>query len=121
MITGTSTLTEPLQFTMNDKYITHQLSPIDDESSHTGVTIGIALACLIVAGIVVVAVWLVKYKKVHLQNYKVSLFPPFAYLFDKCLSSKILGLKSQGGVAFENPSYLREMNSDTTGNVNIIF
>ncbi|XP_077284865.1 Ig-like and fibronectin type-III domain-containing protein 2 isoform X2 [Arctopsyche grandis] len=88
---GTSTLTEPLQFTMNDKYITHQLSPIDDESSHTGVTIGIALACLIVAGIVVVAVWLVKYKK-------------------------ILGLKSQGGVAFENPSYLREMNSDTTGN-----
>lgn len=51
---------------MSDKYIT-SASSIDGESSHTGVTVGIALACLIVAAIVVVAVWLLKYKKVNIK------------------------------------------------------
>lgn len=34
-------------------------------------------------------------------------------------SLQILGFKTQGGVAFENPSYLKEINGDSTSNVSI--
>lgn len=82
---GTSTLTEPLRFTMGDKYITSAASH-DVASSHAGVVIAIVSA-LIVAAAIGGAIWFIKAKK-------------------------MLGVKNQGGVAFENPSYLREVNMD---------
>lgn len=83
---GTSTLTEPVRFTMGDKFITSAASH-GDESSHTGVAIAVVLALVGVAAIVVGAVWFMRTKK-------------------------MLGRKNQGGVAFENPSYLREVNME---------
>lgn len=50
-----------------------------------GVIIGVVLALIIVAGVFVAAVWFLRVRR-------------------------MLGHKSSGGVAFENPSYLREVN-----------
>ncbi|KAJ1522116.1 hypothetical protein ONE63_002427 [Megalurothrips usitatus] len=84
---GTSTLTDPVVFsTAADKYITASNS-IGDDSSHVGVAVGVVLALLIVLGVVGGAVWFVR-------------------------SRHLLGRKHPGGVAFENPSYLREVNMD---------
>nr|CAD7603648.1 unnamed protein product [Timema genevievae] len=83
---GTSTLTDPVKFTTGEKYITSAAS-LDSDSSHVGVAVGIVMALIIVAGIVVGAVWFLR-------------------------SRRMLGRKSTGGVAFENPSYLREVNMD---------
>lgn len=84
---GLSTLTDPVRVTMGDKYITSSAST-EGDSSHTGVAVAVCLALLIVAIIVVVAFWFVRTKR-------------------------MLGVKNQGGgVAFENPSYLREVNMD---------
>ncbi|XP_034250543.1 Ig-like and fibronectin type-III domain-containing protein 1 [Thrips palmi] len=84
---GTSTLTEPIVFnTASDKYITTS-SSLGDDSSHVGVAVGVVLALLIVLGVVAGSVWFVR-------------------------SRHLLGRKHPGGVAFENPSYLREVNMD---------
>ncbi|XP_017783380.1 PREDICTED: Ig-like and fibronectin type-III domain-containing protein 2 isoform X2 [Nicrophorus vespilloides] len=81
---GTSTLSQAIQFTVGAEYITSAAN--SDDSSHTGVAFAIVLALVVVAGVVVGGVWLVKTKQ--------------------------MGVKNQGGVAFENPSYLREVNMD---------
>ena len=57
------------------------------EGSHIGEAVGIVLALIIVAAIIIGAVWLMR-------------------------TRRLLGRKSSGGVAFENPSYLREVNMD---------
>lgn len=49
--------------------------------------VGIVLALIIVAAIIIGAVWFMR-------------------------TRRMLGHKSSGGVAFENPSYLREVNMD---------
>nr|CAD7399847.1 unnamed protein product [Timema cristinae] len=121
---GTSTLTDPVKFTTGEKYITCSILSLDvivenfcddvrisnftthchifihtdevhigdsrirnSDSSHVGVAVGIVMALIIVAAIVVGAVWFLR-------------------------SRRMLGRKSTGGVAFENPSYLREVNMD---------
>lgn len=58
-----------------------------NDSSSVGVAVGIVLALIIVAAIVIGAVWFMR-------------------------TRRMLGRKSSGGVAFENPSYLREVNMD---------
>lgn len=83
---GTSTLTQPVRFTVGDKFITSAASHGDD-SSHTGVAIAVVLSLMVVAACVVGGVWFLRTKK-------------------------MLGMKHSGGVAFENPSYLREVNMD---------
>lgn len=83
---GTSTLTEPVKFTMGDKFITSAAS-MENDGSHVGVAVAVVLALCVVTAIVIGAVWFVRAKK-------------------------MLGVKNSGGVAFENPSYLREVNMD---------
>lgn len=83
---GTSTLSDSVKFTTGDKYITSAASHGDD-SSHTGVAIAVVSALLVVAAIIIGAVWFVR-------------------------TRRLLGGKNSGGVAFENPSYLREVNMD---------
>lgn len=61
--------------------------PPGNDSSSVGVAVGVVLALIIVAAIIVGAVWFMRKKR-------------------------MLGHKSSGGVAFENPSYLREVNMD---------
>jgi hypothetical protein len=51
------------------------------------VAVGVVLALIIVAAIISSAVWFMR-------------------------TRRMLGRKSSGGVAFENPSYLREVNMD---------
>jgi hypothetical protein len=51
------------------------------------VAVGIVLALIIVAAIIIAAIWFMR-------------------------TRHMLGHKSSGGVAFENPSYLREVNMD---------
>ncbi|XP_025837036.1 Ig-like and fibronectin type-III domain-containing protein 1 [Agrilus planipennis] len=87
---GTSTLTEPLRFTMGDKYITTSASQGGDYS-HVGVAVGVVLALIVVGAIVVATLWLMR-------------------------NRKIFARKTSSGVAFENPSYLREMNMDHVQN-----
>ncbi|KAK9739714.1 Fibronectin type III domain [Popillia japonica] len=82
---GPSTYSTPVRFTMGDKYITSAAS-LGDNVSHVGVAVGVVLALVVVAAIVVGAVWFIR--------------------------TKNMGAKNQGGVAFENPSYLREVNMD---------
>ncbi|XP_063243751.1 Ig-like and fibronectin type-III domain-containing protein 1 isoform X2 [Bacillus rossius redtenbacheri] len=82
---GTSTLTEPTRF-ITGSYITSAAS-LGNGSSHVGVAVGVVLALVIVAAVVAGAVWFLR-------------------------SRRMLGRKSNGGVAFENPSYLREVNMD---------
>jgi hypothetical protein len=83
---GTSTLTEPVKFTVGEKYITSAASHSED-GGHVGVAIAVVLALVVVAAIVVAAIWFMRTKK-------------------------MLGVKNSNGVAFENPSYLREVNMD---------
>ena len=82
---GTSTLTEPLRFVVGDKYITSAASR-EDDSSHLGVAVAAVLALVGVAASIVGAIWFVRSRK--------------------------MGAKNQNGIAFENPSYLREVNMD---------
>ncbi|CAG2057022.1 unnamed protein product [Timema podura] len=76
--------TSPLLFPRIEQ---HGAATRNSDSSHVGVAVGIVMALIIVAGIVVGAVWFLR-------------------------SRRMLGRKSTGGVAFENPSYLREVNMD---------
>lgn len=82
---GTSTLTEPVQFTMGEKYITSS-SSLNNESS-SGVVVAVILALFFVLATIMGAFWFLR-------------------------SKKLIGLKNFGGVAFENPSYLREVNME---------
>lgn len=59
----------------------------DENHSHVGAVIGVILALIAVTALVVTAVWFIR-------------------------TRNLLGRKSSGGVAFENPSYLREVNMD---------
>ncbi|KAK7792924.1 hypothetical protein R5R35_008001 [Gryllus longicercus] len=86
---GTSALSAPVLFATGgpaDKYITSAAS-VDSESSRAGVAVGAGLALVSLVALAAAAVWWVRRRR-------------------------LLGSKSQGGVAFENPSYLREMNMD---------
>lgn len=93
---GTSTMTEPIKFLTGDwklvgdywrnrEYITTS-SNIEDHSE-AGTAFGVLLALAIVGVIVAGAIWFMRAK--HL-----------------------LVLKSPGGTAFENPSYMREVNME---------
>lgn len=85
---GTSTLADSIKFTMGEKslYITPAASQ-SQEGGHVGVAIAVVLALVVVAAVVGATVWFLRNKK-------------------------MLGLKGNGGIAFENPSYLREVNMD---------
>lgn len=91
---GTSTLADSIKFTMGEKslYITPAASQ-SQEGGHVGVAIAVVLALVVVAAVVGATVWFLRNKK-------------------------MLGLKGNGGIAFENPSYLREVNMD---NVQVSF
>lgn len=82
---GTSTLTEPLKFIVGDKYVTSAASQESD--GHVGVAVAVVLALVAVASICAGAVWFIRTKK-------------------------LLVSKNSNGIAFENPSYLREVNMD---------
>lgn len=82
---GTSTLTDPLKFTVGDKYVTSAAS--QDSDGHVGVAIAVVLALVAVAAICAGAVWFIR-------------------------TRKLLVSKNSNGIAFENPSYLREVNMD---------
>ncbi|KAG8287269.1 hypothetical protein J6590_042606 [Homalodisca vitripennis] len=83
---GTSVLTEPVKFVMDDKY-TVILPATSNDHSQGLMIVGVMLMLVVVVAMVTAAVWLVRTKV-------------------------LLGRKSSGGVAFENPSYLREVNMD---------
>ncbi|XP_023310369.1 Ig-like and fibronectin type-III domain-containing protein 1 isoform X2 [Anoplophora glabripennis] len=83
---GTSLHSETLKFTMGDKYVTSAASQ-DGQDGHVGVVVAVILALVVVAAIFAAAVWFVRTKK-------------------------MLGVKNSNGIAFENPSYLREVNMD---------
>ncbi|XP_060521519.1 Ig-like and fibronectin type-III domain-containing protein 2 isoform X2 [Cylas formicarius] len=85
---GTSTLTDPIKFTMgeNSLYITPAASQ-STEGSHVGVAVAVVLALAVVAIVIAAGVWFVR-------------------------TRRMLGIKGSGGIAFENPSYLREVNMD---------
>ncbi|XP_066261909.1 Ig-like and fibronectin type-III domain-containing protein 1 [Euwallacea similis] len=85
---GVSTVGDPIKFTMGEKslYITPAASQ-SQEGGHVGVAVGIVLALVFVAAVVAAAVWFIRTKK-------------------------MLGIKGSGGIAFENPSYLREVNME---------
>lgn len=83
---GTSLHSDTLKFTMGDKYITSAASQ-DGQDGHVGVVVAVILALVVVAAIFAAAVWFVRTKK-------------------------MLGVKNSNGIAFENPSYLREVNMD---------
>lgn len=85
---GTSTLADSIKFTMGEKslYITPAASQ-SQEGGHIGVAIAVVLALVVVVAVVGATVWFLRNKK-------------------------MLGLKGNGGIAFENPSYLREVNMD---------
>ncbi|XP_066906093.1 Ig-like and fibronectin type-III domain-containing protein 1 [Halyomorpha halys] len=85
-IRGTSTLTEPLRFSTDEKYITSAAS-VGEEHSQFGMAAGLVFMIVFLVGVVAGAVWFVR-------------------------TRSLLGHKSTGGVAFENPSYLREVNMD---------
>ncbi|XP_054267567.1 Ig-like and fibronectin type-III domain-containing protein 1 [Macrosteles quadrilineatus] len=83
---GTSVLTEPVKFIMDDKY-TVILPTTTSDHGQGLMIVGVVLALAVVGAMVMTAVWLVRTKA-------------------------LLGRKSTGAVAFENPSYLREVNMD---------
>uniref|UniRef100_A0A0K8SXU6 Ig-like and fibronectin type-III domain-containing protein C25G4.10 n=1 Tax=Lygus hesperus TaxID=30085 RepID=A0A0K8SXU6_LYGHE len=83
---GTSTLTDPIRFTTDEKYITSAAS-MEEEHSQFGMAFGMVLTIAFVVAMIAAGVWYVR-------------------------TRSLLGHKSTGGVAFENPSYLREVNMD---------
>ncbi|XP_018897907.2 Ig-like and fibronectin type-III domain-containing protein 1 isoform X1 [Bemisia tabaci] len=83
---GTSALSETVRFTTSDKYITSSSSL--EDGHNMGTTFGVITALLIVGALIGGAVWFAR-------------------------SRNLLGHKfGPNGVAFENPSYLREVNMD---------
>ncbi|XP_072944512.1 Ig-like and fibronectin type-III domain-containing protein 2 [Epargyreus clarus] len=86
---GTSSLSQPIMFTTAGQESTAAAAPVS--SSGTASAVGVAVACILVAAILLAAGLYYRHRK-------------------------NLRLKAQGGVAFENPSYLREPNPDTVIN-----
>lgn len=86
---GTSSLSLPIMFTTAGQETGAAAAPVSSSSSATAV--GLAVACVLVAAILLAAGLYYRHRK-------------------------NLRLKAQGGVAFENPSYLREPNPDTIVN-----
>ncbi|XP_049875990.1 Ig-like and fibronectin type-III domain-containing protein 1 isoform X2 [Pectinophora gossypiella] len=86
---GTSSLSLPIMFTTAGQETGAAAAPVTGAGTATAV--GLALACILVAAILAAAGLYYRHRK-------------------------NLRLKSQGGVAFENPSYLREPNPDTVVN-----
>lgn len=83
---GTSSLSQPIMFTTAGQETDTAAAPVS--TSGTASAVGVAVACILVAAILLSGGMYYRYKK-------------------------NLGLKAQGGVAFENPSYLREPNPDS--------
>ncbi|CAB3252923.1 unnamed protein product [Arctia plantaginis] len=83
---GTSSLSAPIMFTTAGQEAGAAAAPVG--SGSTASAVGVAVACILVAAILLAAGFYYRYRK-------------------------NLRLKAQGGVAFENPSYLREPNPDT--------
>lgn len=83
---GTSSLSDPIMFTTAGQEDGAAAAPVGGNS--TASAVGVAVACILVAAILLASGLYYKYRK-------------------------NLRLKAQGGVAFENPSYLREPNPDT--------
>ncbi|XP_013190125.1 Ig-like and fibronectin type-III domain-containing protein 1 isoform X2 [Amyelois transitella] len=83
---GTSSLSDPITFTTAGQETGAAAAPVT--SSGTASAVGLAVACILVAAILLAAGFYYRHRK-------------------------NLRLKAQGGVAFENPSYLREPNPDT--------
>lgn len=86
---GTSSLSSPIMFTTAGQETGAAAAPVN--SGGAAPAVGVAVACLLVAAILLAAGFYYRYRK-------------------------NLRLKAQGGVAFENPSYLREPNPDTAVN-----
>ncbi|KAH9635955.1 hypothetical protein HF086_015529 [Spodoptera exigua] len=86
---GTSSLSAPIMFTTAGQEPGAAAAPVN--SGGAAPAVGVAVACLLVAAILLAAGFYYRYRK-------------------------NLRLKAQGGVAFENPSYLREPNPDTAVN-----
>ncbi|XP_041982407.1 Ig-like and fibronectin type-III domain-containing protein 1 isoform X2 [Aricia agestis] len=85
---GTSTLSAPIMFTTAGEEPGAAAAP---QTSGAASAVGVALACILVSAILLAAGLYYRHRK-------------------------LLKLKAQGGVAFENPSYLREPNPETPGN-----
>lgn len=83
---GASALSDPIKFSTDEKYITSAAS-IGEEHSQFGMVAGLMFTIVFLVGIVATAVWFIR-------------------------TRSLLGHKSTGGIAFENPSYLREVNMD---------
>ncbi|XP_026741674.1 Ig-like and fibronectin type-III domain-containing protein 2 isoform X2 [Trichoplusia ni] len=86
---GTSSLSPAILFTTAGQEAGAAAAPVRGGGAASAV--GVALACVLVAAILLAAALYYRYRK-------------------------NLRLKAQGGVAFENPSYLREPNPDTAVN-----
>ncbi|XP_045488804.1 Ig-like and fibronectin type-III domain-containing protein 2 isoform X1 [Pieris rapae] len=86
---GTSSLSQSIMFTTAGQETGAAAAPVS--SSGTASAVGVAVACILVAAILLAGGFYYKHRK-------------------------NLRLKAQGGVAFENPSYLREPNPDTIVN-----
>ncbi|XP_045774641.1 Ig-like and fibronectin type-III domain-containing protein 2 isoform X1 [Maniola jurtina] len=86
---GTSSLSQPIMFTTAGQETGAAAAPV--EGSGTASAVGVAMACILVAAILLAAGLYYRHRK-------------------------NLRLKAQGGVAFENPSYLREPNPDNIVN-----
>lgn len=85
---GTSTLADPIKFVMGEKsLIITPAASQSHEGNNVGEAVAIVLALVVVGAIIAVAIWFVRTKK-------------------------MLGIKGTNGIAFENPSYLREVNMD---------
>ncbi|XP_050664730.1 Ig-like and fibronectin type-III domain-containing protein 2 isoform X2 [Leptidea sinapis] len=89
---GTSSLSQPILFTTAGQETGAAAAPVSGSGSASAV--GVAVACILVAAILLAAGLYYRHRK-------------------------NLRLKAQGGVAFENPSYLREQTTDTIVNGNI--
>ncbi|CAK1550359.1 unnamed protein product [Leptosia nina] len=86
---GTSSLSQSIMFTTAGQETGAAAAPVS--GSGTASAVGVAVACILVAAILLAAGLYYRHRK-------------------------NLRLKAQGGVAFENPSYLRETNPDTIVN-----
>ncbi|XP_046969114.1 Ig-like and fibronectin type-III domain-containing protein 2 isoform X1 [Vanessa cardui] len=86
---GTSSLSQPIMFTTAGQETAAAAAPVS--TSGTASAVGVAVACILVAAILLAAGLYYRHRK-------------------------NLRLKAQGGVAFENPSYLREPNPDNAVN-----
>lgn len=62
-ILGTSALTEPIQFTVGDKYVVAAAS-VNDSLSRKGLLVGIVLVCVVLATLLIGLAWFLRNRKV---------------------------------------------------------